>query len=309
MKALVVGAAGFIGSHLTDELLKKGWKVTAVDVFEKKEAKNLEHIPENSNFKYIKTDATDTEAIEKAMKGCDMVFHMAANADVLAGSKDPRMDIRSTLMTTISILEAMRRTGVRNIFFASSSAIYGDTRQTVLKEDMRGVPISYYGASKLASEELIGSYAYMDSFNALIFRFPNVVGTRLTHGVILDLAGKLKKNSKELEILGDGKQRKQYVHVSDLTKAIVDFSEDIEPGINVYNISTDSFTSVNEIADMICARFGLKDVKYVYSGGNVGWKGDVPMFAYDISKAKAKGWKFNYSSNESVKRTIDDLNI
>jgi len=309
MKALVVGAAGFIGSHLTDELLKRGWKVTAVDVFSRKEAKNLGHIPENSDLKYMKVDATDTEATEKAMKGCDTVFHMAANADVLAGSKDPTMDISSTLATTISILEAMRRTGVRNIFFASSSAIYGNTGQTILKEDMRGVPISYYGASKLASEELIGAYAYMDSFNALIFRFPNVVGTRLTHGVILDLAGKLKKNARELEILGDGKQRKQYVHVSDLTKAIVDFSENIEPGTNIYNISTDSFTTVNEIADMICARFGLENVRYLYSGGNVGWKGDVPMFAYDISKAKAKGWKFNYSSNESVKKTIDDMKI
>ena len=309
MKALVVGAAGFIGSHLTDELLNRGWQVTAIDVFSRKEAKNLEHIPESSDFEYRKIDATDKEATEKVMKGCDTVFHMAANADVLAGSKDPTMDISSTLMTTVSILEAMRKTGVKNIFFASSSAIYGDTRQTVLKEDMRGAPISYYGASKLASEELIGSYAYMDSFNALIFRFPNVVGTRLTHGVILDLAGKLKKNARELEILGDGKQRKQYVHVSDLTKAIVDFSEKIEPGMNIYNISTDSFTTVNEIADMVCARFGLKDVKYVYSGGNVGWKGDVPMFAYDISKAKAKGWEFNYSSNESVRKTIDDLTI
>ena len=306
MKALVIGAAGFIGSHLTDELLERGWKVTAIDVFDRKEAKNLEHISESSNFNYKKVDATNIEATEKVMKGCDMIFHMAANADVLMGSKDPTMDISSTLMTTVSTLEAMRKTGVRNIFFASSSAVYGDVRNTTLKEDRRGEPISYYGAAKLASEELIGAYAYMDSFNALIFRFPNVVGTRLTHGVILDLARKLKKNSKELEILGDGKQRKQYVHVSDLTRAIVGFSENIEPGMNVYNISTDSFTTVKEIADMICIRLGTEDVKYTYSGGNVGWKGDVPMFAYDISKAKAKGWKFKYNSNESVRKTIDD---
>jgi Nucleoside-diphosphate-sugar epimerases len=309
MKALVVGAAGFIGSHLTDELLKRRWNVTAIDVLSEKEAKNLEHIPRNSDFIYRTIDATDQEAVKEVVKGCDMVFHMAANADVLAGSKDPAMDISSTLMTTVSILEAMRKTGVKNIFFASSSAIYGDTRQEVLKEDRRGEPISYYGAAKLASEELIGSYAYMDSFNALIFRFPNVVGTRLTHGVIVDLMGKLKKNPKELEILGNGKQRKQYVHVSDLVNGIADFSEDVEPGMNIYNISTDSFTSVNEIADMICARLGLKDVKYKYAGGNVGWKGDVPMFAYDISKAKAKGWKFSHSSNESVKKTLDDIKI
>ena len=309
MKALVVGAAGFIGSHLTDELLKRRWNVTAIDVLSEKEAKNLEHIPRNSDFIYRTIDATDQEAVKEVVKGCDMVFHMAANADVLAGSKDPAMDISSTLMTTVSILEAMRKTGVKNIFFASSSAIYGDTRQEVLKEDRRGEPISYYGAAKLASEELIGSYAYMDSFNALIFRFPNVVGTRLTHGVIVDLMGKLKKNPKELEILGNGKQRKQYVHVSDLVNGIADFSEYVEPGMNIYNISTDSFTSVNEIADMICARLGLKDVKYKYAGGNVGWKGDVPMFAYDISKAKAKGWKFSHSSNESVKKTLDDIKI
>jgi UDP-glucose 4-epimerase len=144
----------------------------------------------------------------------------------------------------------------------------------------------------------------MYSLNSLIFRFPNVVGPRLTHGVIFDFINKLRKNPKELEILGNGLQNKQYVHVLDLVKGIASFSERIEDGMNIYNISTDSFIDVNKIADIVCEGMNLKDVQYRYTGGSVGWKGDVPSFSYDIKKAKSKGWMFKYDSEQSVRETV-----
>ena len=306
MKALVTGAAGFIGSHLTDELLKRGWKVLAVDIAD--DVPNLKHI-RNNDFEYRTVDVSVTDIVTEQMKGCDMVFHLAANSDTREGSVRPEIDINKTLFTTLSVLEAMRRSGVKRLFFSSSSAVYGDVGNIAVKEDFDGHPISYYGAAKLSSESLISSYAYMNSIDSLVFRFPNVVGPRLTHGVIFDFINKLKENDKELEVLGDGKQSKQYVHVYDLVNAIVDFSVDMGAGMEIYNVSTDSFATVNEIADMTCARLGLKNVKYNYTGGSCGWKGDVSTFTLDASKAKAKGWKFNYDSKGSIKKTLDEMVI
>ena len=198
---------------------------------------------------------------------------------------------------------------IKNMFFSSTSAVYGDIKGQ-LNEMTGGLkPISYYGASKLASEAMISSYSYMNDFNALVFRFPNVVGPRLTHGVIFDFIRKLKKDPKKLQILGNGKQNKQYVYVLDLVKGIADFSERMEKGYNLYNISTESFTDVNTIADLVCERLGLDDVKYEYTGGECGWKGDVPSFDYDVSKAKDHGWKYSFNSTESVRETLRNVDV
>ena len=308
-KVVVTGGAGFIPSHLEDILVEKGHDVVSVDVFDKKRCHNIEHLIEKDNFDYIQMDITDVNSFVKITKDCDFIYHLAANSDIQNGGQDPSIDYKNTFLTTHSVCEAMMRNNIENLFFSSTSAVYGDIRGQ-LNETTGGLkPISYYGAFKLASESMISSYSYMNDFNVLVFRFPNVVGPRLTHGVIFDFIRKLKKDPKRLQILGNGKQNKQYVYVTDLAKGIADFSERIEKGYNLYNVSTESFTDVNTIADLVCKKLNLSDVKYEYTGGECGWKGDVPSFDYDISKAKKHGWKYSFNSTESVKETLKNVDV
>ena len=308
-KVVVTGGAGFIPSHLEDILVEKGYDVISVDMIEKERCHNIKHLMDMDNFDYIQMDVTDTESFVKLTRDCDFIYHLAANSDIQNGGQNPSIDYKNTFQTTHSVLEAMRINGIKNMFFSSTSAVYGDIKGQL--DEMTGglEPISYYGASKLASEALISAYSYMNDFNALIFRFPNVIGPRLTHGVIFDFIRKLKTNPKILQILGNGKQNKQYVYVTDLVKGIYDFSEKIENGMSLYNVSTESFTDVDTIADLVCERMGLDDVEYEYTGGDCGWKGDVPSFDYNITKAKEKGWKYTYNSTESVKETLRNVEI
>ncbi len=307
-KVVVTGGAGFIPSHVEDILVSKGYDVTAVDVIDRKDCHNISHLFDRPNFSYVRADASDVDSMVKATEGCDFVYHMAANSDIRNGGKDPSIDFNKTFLTTRATLEAMRVNGIKKLFFSSTSAVYGD-RKGLLDENTGGLqPISYYGSCKLASESLISSYAYMNDFDALIFRFPNVIGPRLTHGVIFDFIGKLKRDPTKLQILGDGKQNKQYVYVLDLVKGICDFADRIEKGVNVYNVSTESFTDVNAIADLVCERMGLEP-EYQYTGGSTGWKGDVSSFAYNVEKAKARGWKYEFDSTGSVRETLRTLDI
>ncbi len=308
-KVVVTGGAGFIPSHLNDILVSKGDDVTAVDVMDKEKCHNIQHLMDKDNFHYVKMDITYVDSFVKLTKDCDFIYHLAANSDIQNGGQNPSIDYKNTFQTTRSVCEAMMRNNIENMFFSSTSAVYGDIKGQ-LNELTGGLrPISYYGASKLASEAMISAYSYMNDFNALVFRFPNVIGPRLTHGVIFDFIRKLKKDPKKLQILGNGKQNKQYVYVLDLVKGIFDFSERIEEGYSLYNVSTESFTDVNTIADLVCERMGLDDVKYEYTGGNCGWKGDVPSFDYDVSKAKKRGWKYSFNSTESVKETLKNVEI
>ncbi|AMK14502.1 NAD-dependent epimerase/dehydratase [methanogenic archaeon mixed culture ISO4-G1] len=307
-KVVVTGGAGFIPSHVEDILVSKGYDVTAVDVIDRKDCHNISHLFDRPNFSYVRADASDVDSMVKATEGCDFVYHMAANSDIRNGGKDPSIDFNKTFLTTRATLEAMRVNGIKKLFFSSTSAVYGD-RKGLLDENTGGLqPISYYGSCKMASESLISSYAYMNDFDALIFRFPNVIGPRLTHGVIFDFIGKLKRDPTKLQILGDGKQNKQYVYVLDLVRGICDFADRIEKGVNVYNVSTESFTDVNAIADLVCERMGLEP-EYQYTGGSTGWKGDVSSFAYNVEKAKARGWKYEFDSTGSVRETLRTLDI
>ena len=308
-KVVVTGGAGFIPSHLEDILVEKGHDIISVDMIEKEKCHNIEHLMDRDNFDYVQMDITDTESFVKLTRDCDFIYHLAANSDIQNGGQNPSIDYNNTFQTTRSVCEAMMKNDIENMFFSSTSAIYGDIKGQ-LNEKTGGLrPISYYGAFKLASEAMISSYSYMNDFNALVFRFPNVIGPRLTHGVIFDFIRKLKKDPKRLQILGNGKQNKQYVYVTDLVKGIADFSERIEKGYSLYNVSTESFTDVNTIADLVCKRLGLDDVRYEYTGGECGWKGDVPSFEYDVSKAKKRGWKYSFDSTESVRETLKNVDV
>ena len=310
MNILVAGGAGFIGSHLCDALLSKNNTVIVADKLIMG-SKNIEHLSQNTNFKFYEMELANQDNVDKLFKDnkIDIVYHMAANSDIQKSANDTSIDFNDTLLTTRALLESMRKNNVKNIFFASTSAVYGEMPDIVLNEETGGLkPVSYYGGAKLASEALISSYVSMCDMNAVIFRFPNVIGPRLTHGVVYDFAKKLRNNPKELLILGNGTQCKPYIYVTDLVNAIVKLTEQFEPGVDVFNISVMSEgTSVTHIAEIVVDVLGLSDVEFKYTGGDRGWKGDVPRFKYDISKVLATGWKPEYTSDEAVRKAAQSL--
>ena len=310
MNILVAGGAGFIGSHLCDALLSKNNTVIVADKLIMG-SKNIEHLSQNTNFKFYEMELANQDNVDKLFKDnkIDIVYHMAANSDISKSANDTSIDFNDTLLTTRVLLESMRKNNVKNIFFASTSAVYGEMPDIVLNEETGGLkPVSYYGGAKLASEALISSYVSMCDMNAVIFRFPNVIGPRLTHGVVYDFVKKLRNNPKELEILGNGTQCKPYIYVTDLVNAIVKLTEQFEPGVDVFNISVMSEgTSVTHIAEIVVDVLGLSDVEFKYTGGDRGWKGDVPRFKYDISKVLATGWKPEYTSDEAIRKAAQSL--
>jgi UDP-glucose 4-epimerase len=309
MNILVAGGAGFIGSHLCDALLNKGNKVIVADKLIMG-AQNIEHLKNNDNFKFYEMELANQENVDRLFSEnkIDAVYHMAANSDIQKGGKEPSIDFNDTLLTTRALLEGMRKADVKNLFFASTSAVYGEMPDVVLTEKTGGIkPVSYYGGAKLASEALISSYVSMCDMNTVIFRFPNVIGPRLTHGAVFDFIRKLRRNPKELEILGNGTQCKPYIYVLDLVDVIVKLTEEFKPGEDVYNISVKSEgTTVTRIAEIVVDVLGLDDVEFKYTGGDRGWKGDVPRFEYDISKVLATGWEPKYTSDEAVRQTVMD---
>lgn len=316
MKILIAGGAGFIGSHLCDKLLESGNKIIVADklIFGDKNIKHIlsnEKYLNNGMFKYYQIELAKQNNVDKifAENKIDVVYHMAANSDIQKGGKEPYIDFNDTLLTTRTLLEGMRKANVKNLFFASTSAVYGEMLDVKLTENMGGLkPVSYYGGAKLASEALISSYVSMCDMHAIIFRFPNVIGPRLTHGVVFDFIKKLRKNPYELEILGNGTQCKPYIYVLDLIEAIINLTQEFKLNEEIYNISVGSKgTTVTQIAEIVVDVMGLKDVQFKYIGGDRGWKGDVPRFSYDISKILNTGWKPKYTSDEAVRQTVKDI--
>lgn len=309
MNILVAGGAGFIGSHLIDSLLAEGNKVICADKLIMGD-RNIEHLKKNPDFKFYNIELADQEIVDKifAENAIDIVYHLAANSDIQKGGKEPSIDFNDTLLTTRTILEGMRKANVKKMFFASTSAVYGEKLDIQLTETTGGLmPVSYYGGAKLASEALISSYVSMCDMSVVIFRFPNVIGPRLTHGAVFDFIRKLRKNPEELEILGNGTQCKPYIYVLDLVEAITKLTEIFEAGETVYNISvTSPGTTVTHIAEIVIEELGLKNVEFKYTGGDRGWKGDVPRFSYDISKVLATGWLPKHTSDEAVRQTVKD---
>lgn len=305
MKILITGGAGFIGSHLCDALLEKGHCITVVDNLVLGKKDNISHLLGNARFTFIQEDILNEEAMRSIFKAgqFDMVYHLAANSDIQKGGKDPMVDYELTFNTTFRILSYMREFEVKRLFFASTSAIYGETSD-ILNEDYGPLrPVSNYGAGKLASEAFISAFSSNCHIQTWITRFPNVVGERFTHGVIYDFIHKLRKNPRRLEVLGNGEQCKPYVYVKDLVSGILHVVEHASEPYNVYMLGGDSRTKVKEIAAMVIEEMGL-DAEIVYTGGDRGWVGDVPEFRYDLSKVNKLGWKAAYSSNEAVRLAI-----
>ena len=305
----MTGGAGFIGSHLVDKLVNEGYeKVTVYDNFSSGREDFIQHHIGKGYFKLVRADLLDGDVIDRELKeGYDVVFHLAAIPDVRLGEKMPEIS-KIDILATYNLLDAMRKRDVKNIVFSSSSTVYGEAPPVPLKEDYGPLlPISVYGAAKLACEALISSFCHTFDMKGWIFRFANVVGSRSTHGVIFDFIKKLRKNPKELEILGNGKQKKSYLYISDCIDGMLFGFERSSDQINLFNLGTEGATEVSDIAKMVVEEMGLKDVKFRYTGGDRGWKGDVPRFQFNIEKIKSLGWKPKYESDEAVRKAIRDL--
>jgi UDP-glucose 4-epimerase len=301
---LVTGGAGFIGSHLVDQLVEKGKKVTVFDNFSSGKMEFIKSHLKSQDFTLIKGDLLDPKAIESACEGIDFVYHVAANPDVKLGASDTKIHFDQNITATYNLLEAMRKAGTRKIAFTSTSTVYGEASIMPTPEDYGPlIPISLYGASKLACEALITSYSHTFDMQAWIFRFANIVGPRSTHGITVDFIRKLRENPGMLEILGDGKQEKSYLHVSECVDAILFVIENSKEEVNIFNIGSEDTISARGIGEVIVEEMGLSGVEFKYTGGSRGWKGDVPRMRLGIEKLKSFGWKPCYTSERSVRET------
>jgi UDP-glucose 4-epimerase len=314
MHHFVTGVAGFIGSHLADCLLGSGDRVSGVDDLSLGKLEHLEQAWQSARFRFYENDISRPEqALECLHAACewggtpDIVWHLAANSDIPAGTADASVDFRRTLQTTFAILEAAKSKTVKNVAFASTSAVYGERSDLLTENSGPLLPISNYGATKLASEALLSAAAELFLERVWIFRFPNVVGPRPTHGAILDFVRRLAGRPASLRVLGDGSQTKPYLHVSDLISAmrfIVQLATDRR---NVYNIGPEGEgTSVAFIAEQTVAR-NLPGTPLAYTGGDRGWVGDVPRFRYSTERLAKLGWRPGLTSDEAVLRAIDEI--
>lgn len=308
MRVILTGGAGFIGSYLADALLDQGHHVVAVDNLTLGREANIAHLNGHPHYRFQRGELLDSAELHRlfAAEHFDVVFHLAANSDIARSHHDPDVDRDNTFGTTYAVLRAMKEHGTKQIVFASTSAIYGEL-PGALSEDAGPLrPVSHYGAGKLASEAFLSSFAANYNFRVWIVRFPNVVGGRATHGVIHDFIAKLRRNPAVLEVLGDGRQTKPYLHVRDLVTAILLIWSKAGDRLNVFNVGVESRTSVKRIAEMVIEEMGLASAIH-YSGGARGWVGDVTEFHYRLDRIHALGWRACTSSDEAVRLAIREI--
>jgi UDP-glucose 4-epimerase len=307
MKAFVTGAAGFIGSNLVDRLLRDGHSVVGFDNFSTGQMQFLEGALRSPVFQLVREDLSNVDAIAQAISGADIVFHLAANADVRFGTDHPRKDLEQNTLCTSNVLEAMRLAGVRRIAFSSTGSIYGDSDVIPTPENAPfPVQTSLYGASKLACEGLITAYCEGFGFTGYIFRFVSILGERYTHGHVYDFLNKLHVNPHKLQVLGDGKQRKSYLYVQDCLDAIFTALERATGKVNILNLGQNEYCNVNDSIGWICEHLGLSP-ELEYAGGDRGWIGDSPFIFLDCSRVRSLGWNPQLSIRDSVIRTVDYL--
>ncbi len=301
---LITGGAGFIGSQLADHFLKNGYGVTVVDnlIWGKREF--FEHNLKNSKYKFFEVDLLDKKSIESVLtEKIDTVFHLAANSDISRSARDPQIDLNNTTTATFNLLEGMRIKGIKKIFYFSGSGVYGDVGNISTKENFGPLcPVSMYGATKLSAEAMIYAYSNLFNIQSWVLRPANIIGPRATHGVVFDFINKLMKNPEKLIVLGDGKQSKSYIYVSDVIAAVDLVWNNSNEMRNIFNISSGSYVTVEEIAKIIIEEMSLK-TKIEYTGGAIGWKGDVSIVRINSEKIAKLGWKSNYTSGEAVKKT------
>ncbi|MFI4917958.1 MAG: NAD-dependent epimerase/dehydratase family protein [Legionellales bacterium] len=300
----LVGGAGFIGSHFIDAYLKDSLvqKVTVYDNFSTgKEAHYQQHL-HDARFSVVRGEIASSAQLTQAMQGHDVVMHFASNADISKAIASPSIDFHEGIFLTHQVLESARLTGVKRLLYTSGSGVYGDVGDLASSENQGNMhPISTYGASKLAGEAYISSYCHMFGLSACIFRFANVVGPRQTHGVGYDFVNSLSKNQSSLHILGDGSQSKSYIYIQDIVRAVLLANETMQGSFEVYNVATNDAITVYEIAQVVVACMGLENqVSFTFTGGDRGWKGDVPVVRLNTDKMRSLGWDCKYNSEQAI---------
>jgi len=307
MHALVTGGAGFIGSHLVDRLLARGDEVTAYDNLSTGQRRFLDQARSHPRFRFAEADTLDSARLTEACRGVDVVFHLAANADVRHGPDHPERDLAQNTIATFNVLEAMRKSGTRRIVFSSTGSVYGEPDLFPTPETAPfPLQTSLYGASKLAGEGLIEAYCESFGFQGYIFRFVSILGERYSHGHVFDFYGSLRRNPSQLSVLGNGKQRKSYLYVQDCLDAILLALDRADAAVNIFNLGTDEYCEVNDSIGWITSTLGLTP-RVHYGGGERGWVGDSPFIFLDCGRIRALGWKPRLSIREGVIRTLDYL--
>jgi UDP-glucose 4-epimerase len=311
-KIFVTGAAGFIGSSLVDRLLADGKAVIGWDNFSTGQRKFLKSAQANPKFKLVKGDCLDLPALTRAMKGCDFIFHLSANADVRFGLEHPNKDLQQNTVATFNVLEAMRANGIKGIAFSSTGSIYGEAEMIPTPEDAPfPVQTSLYAASKLAGESLIAAYCEGFGFEGYIFRLVSILGERYTHGHVFDFYRQLLEHSDRLKILGDGKQRKSYLYIGDCIDAMLHViklgtAQKAKHRVEIYNLGANKYVQVTDSIRIICGALGLKP-KLKYSSGDRGWVGDNPFIFLDTQKICDTGWKAKLTIEQGILQTLQWL--
>jgi UDP-glucose 4-epimerase len=308
----LVGGAGFIGSHFVDRLLSEDEteQVTVFDNFTSGRDWHIEHHAGDDRVAVVRNDVKDLEALTEAMSGHDVVVHLASNPDIARAMTEPAVDFDEGTLLTHNVVEAMRVTETPRVLYASGSGVYGDLGELEIDEDWGPlVPISTYGASKLAGEALISAYSFMFGLSGLVFRFGNVVGPRQTHGVGFDFVRRLLEDGTRLHILGDGRQSKSYIHVDDVVDAVLTAHRNATGDYGAFNVATGDYITVTEIADLAVETVGLDPahVRYEYTGGERGWRGDVPVVRLNTERIRRLGWQNRRSSREALQDSLRAL--
>ncbi|MEO8257182.1 MAG: NAD-dependent epimerase/dehydratase family protein [Acidobacteriota bacterium] len=307
MNVFTTGGSGFIGSNLADRLLRDGHHVVGYDNLSSGQRRFLADAERSDRFTLVEGDTLDLERLTAAMRGCDFVFHFAANADVRFGTDHPRRDLEQNTIATFNVLEAMRANGIRRVAFSSTGSIYGEPEIHPTPETAPfPVQTSLYGASKLAGEGLIQAYCEGFGFQGYIFRFVSILGERYSHGHVFDFYRSLRANPGELRVLGNGRQRKSYLYVHDCIDAMLTAIERAGDKVNIFNLGTDEYCQVNDSIGWITRHLGLDPVR-TYTGGERGWIGDSPFIFLDTARIRSLGWRPRLSIRDGIIRTLDYL--
>jgi UDP-glucose 4-epimerase len=309
MRAFITGGAGFIGSNLADRLLAEGHEVLVYDNFSTGQHQFVEHNLKKPHYELVEADVLDKVVLASSMRDCDIVFHFQANADVRGGTKNTLIDLEQNVIGTHNVLEAMKVNDVKKIVFASSATVYGEPDTIPTPEDISPLQTSLYGASKLSAEAMIQAYCEYFDMQSWIFRFVSFMGPRYTHGVIFDFMKKLRQDPETLHILGDGSQRKSYLHVEDGINAILLALKKAGDKVNIFNLGNKEWINVKDLADILCKSLKLENVKYSFGGGKRGWKGDTPFVHLDISRIRAIGWEPKFDVRQTIESTIHYLSL